>query len=39
LIILTALGIAVFAQEIQPIFDELGIPIRLTSLYVSPMLT
>ena len=39
LIILAALGLALFAQEIQPIFDDLGIPIRLTSLYVSPILT
>jgi hypothetical protein len=38
LAVLALVGMLVFAREIQPIFDELGIPIQLTMLYVRPLL-
>jgi len=39
LLAVVAVGAMVlFAQEIQPIFDDLGIPIQLTMLYATQLL-
>ena len=38
LAVLVLAGMLIFAPEIQPVFDELGIPIQLTMLYVRPLL-
>ena len=38
LVVLAIVSMLVFARDIQPIFDELGIPIQLTMLYVGPLL-
>ena len=35
LVVLAIVAMIVFAQDIQPIFDELGIPVQLTMLYVA----
>lgn len=38
LFILAGVGMLVFAQDIQPVLDELGIPIQLTMTYVTHLL-
>jgi hypothetical protein len=38
LVILAVAAMLLFAEEIQPIFDDLGIPIQLTMLYVTQWL-
>lgn len=35
LVVLAVVAMVVFAEDIQPIFDELGIPVQLTMLYVT----
>ena len=35
LVVLAVVAMVVFANDIQPIFDELGIPVRLTMRYVT----
>jgi hypothetical protein len=38
LVLVAAVGSFLFAQEIQPVLDDLGIPVQLTMAYVTHLL-